>query len=45
LIVNVFKGTDTLREFLFIGSMVTGILVQYLTYRDNMGGHKRSQRT
>jgi len=35
LIINAFHGVDGLREFLFVGSMVTGILVQYLTLKDS----------
>ena len=34
MIVNAFYGAEALREFLFISSLVTGILVQYLTLRD-----------
>ena len=42
LIVNAFHGTGGMREFLFIGSMVTGILVQYLTLKDDARSRKRS---
>ena len=34
LIVNAFHTTEAFRELLFIGSMVTGILVQYFALRD-----------
>ena len=36
LIVNAFHGTAILREFLFIGSMTTGIAVQYLVLKDTV---------
>ena len=41
LIVNVFHGTEGVRGLLFIGTMVTGVVVQYLTLRD-MADHERS---
>ena len=34
LIVNAFHGKSISHEILFIGSMVTGIVVQYFTLRD-----------
>jgi len=34
LIVNIFHVTEGVREFLFIGCVVIGILVQYLMLRD-----------
>ncbi len=40
LIVHIFHGTQEFREFLFISSMVTGVVVQYLTLKD--GGHAKS---
>jgi hypothetical protein len=42
LIVNAFKGTEILRELLFIGSLLTGMVVQYLTLRDTPSKHGRS---
>jgi hypothetical protein len=45
LIVNAFKGTENMRDLLFIGIMITGILVQYLTLRDTPANRLRSKST
>jgi len=34
LIANAFHGPEGFRAFLFIGSALTGVLVQYLTFKD-----------
>jgi len=44
LIANAFNGTEGLRELLFISSMVTGILVQYLTLKDTAAHEDHSVR-
>lgn len=41
LIVNVFHGKEEKHAFLFIGCMLTGMLVQYLTLRGKSGQERR----